>query len=457
MQIQHIFREYDIRGIYDQDLNEKSVKALGYLLGLKIKPLNGSVGIGYDARVHSEQISKYLISGLNKAGVFVYNMGLVPTPCNYFASFTCKDIKATIMITGSHNPPEYNGFKITIDKLPFFGEDIQKLGQELIKNIDAYDIEDNFTCKQIPTLDQYVNYLSEHFSHLKNLEQSFVIDCGNGAAGEAVRKICENLNLHVKLLYENPDGTFPNHHPDPSEEKNLQDVKNELNNGIFCLGFAFDGDGDRLGVLSKTHIYKGDEMALMFAKLMPNPKILGEVKCSQMMYEQIDKIGKSYMYKTGHSNIKMKMKQIDIDLAVEVSGHLFFNDRYFGYDDAIYAMFRVMELVQNGINMDEELKKYPKTYSTDELKIKTSDEEKFHIIKSLKKYLEDEKSDVVKVKKIVDIDGVRVIFENGWGLIRASNTTPTLVARFESTNLQDMQKYQQYLTNALKIVTQGTK
>ncbi len=450
MDIAHIFREYDIRGIYNKDLNERSIKTIGFLLGKIIKQKGDIVAIGYDARVHSTKIRDFLISGLNAASLDVLDMGLVPTPCNYFAGFVDENVKATIMITGSHNPPEYNGLKITIDKLPFFGQDIQKLGTEVKSQMYKLDIKDDFTCKKVDVLSEYVDFMVKHFEHLRDFDEKFVIDCGNGAAGEAVSRICEKLNLNTKILYANPDGTFPNHHPDPSEEKNLQDVKSELCNEAFKLGFAFDGDGDRLGVLSQDHIFKGDEMALMYAKLMKNPKILGEVKCSQMMYDEIDKIGKSYMYKTGHSNIKMKMRETPIDLAIEVSGHLFFNDRYFGYDDALYAMFRTIELIFKGINLDEELKKYPKTYSTDELKIKTTDTEKFNIIKRLKTYLKNPNNDFPKVRDIVEVDGVRVIFENGWGLVRASNTTPTLVARFEATNKKDMLIFQEKLTNAVK-------
>ncbi len=448
--MKHIFRQYDIRGVYEKDLNEKSIKTIGYLLGLKIKKVGDVVGVGYDARTHSVQIAKWLISGLNKANLHVQNMSLVPTPCNYFAGFSDENVKATIMITGSHNPSEYNGLKITIDKLPFFGDDIQALGDEVMSQMDSLEVKDDFTCKSVDVLSSYVDYMSEDFAHLKGMSEKFVIDCGNGAAGEAVSRICEKLGLSVKLLYANPDGTFPNHHPDPSEEKNLLDVRQELQSGVYKLGFAFDGDGDRLGVLSRDKVFKGDEMALLYAKLMKNPKILGEVKCSQMMYDEIDKIGKSYMYKTGHSNIKMKMREIDIDLAIEVSGHLFFNDRYFGYDDAIYAMLRAIELVQKGVDFDKEIAKYPKTYSTDELKIKTTDEEKFETIKKLQTYLSKPNKNFPKVKSIVDIDGVRVIFENGWGLIRASNTTPSLVARFEAKSQEDMRLYQKSLTQALE-------
>lgn len=451
MDIKHIFREYDIRGVYKKDLNEKSIKAIGYLLGKKIKSIGKNVAIGYDARTHSVEISKWLISGLNYAGLNVYNMSLVPTPCNYFAGFSDESINATIMITGSHNPPEYNGLKITIDKLPFFGEDITKLSEEVSAEIDTLQISDNITSTQINVLDKYVKYLVDAFKHLKNSKESYVIDCGNGAAGEAVRKICDGLNLNVEIMYEEPDGTFPNHHPDPSDVENLKDVQKMLETDRFKLGFAFDGDGDRLGTLTKNHIYKGDEMALLYSKLMKNPQILGEVKCSQMMYDEIDKIGKSYMYKTGHSNLKMKMREIDIDLAVEVSGHLFFHDRYFGYDDAIYAMLRAMELVHEGIDFDKEITKFPKLYSTDELKIETTDAQKFKTIQKVKEFLSNPPEDFPTIKDIIDVDGVRVIFENGWGLVRASNTTPTLVARFEATDEKSMLLYKQKLENVVKM------
>lgn len=450
MNIGHIFREYDIRGIFQEDLHEKSIKAIGYLLGFKIKAIGQNVAIGYDARLHSVQISQWLISGLNEAKLDVSNMGLVPTPCNYFAGFDEKsDIVATIMITGSHNPPQYNGLKITLDKLPFFGKDIELLGKEVMAKMDSLAIKDDFTCKKIATLDNYVDFLSSHFAHLKTMEKKIVIDCGNGAAGEAVTRICKNLNLDADILYANPDGNFPNHHPDPSDEKNLQDIKKRLKTDKYELGFAYDGDGDRLGVLSKKHNFKGDELALLFTKVMKNPQVLGEVKCSQVMYDMIDKIGKSYMYKTGHSNIKMKMHEIDIDLAVEVSGHIFFNDRYFGYDDAIYAMFRVLELVHQGINLDKEIEKLPQTYSTEELKIETTDAEKFIIIDKLKTYLKAPPKDFPAIKEVVDVDGVRVIFKDGWGLVRASNTTPLLVARFEANSHESMQKYQKSMYEAV--------
>ena len=265
----------------------------------------------------------------------------------------------------------------------------------------------------------------------------FIFDCGNGVAGVVLEDILNNLAIDYKLLYKEPDGTFPNHHPDPSEEHNLEDVKKELQ-GNFDFGFAYDGDADRIAVLSKKYNFKGDVLALFFASKMENPTIIGEVKCSQIMYDEINKRGKAIMYKTGHSNLKVKIKETKADLAAEVSGHLFFNDRYFGFDDAIYSTFRALELIQEGFDFDGAFEALPKLYSTDEIKVPTTEGEKFLIIQRLKKNLSEAGSDFPKIKDIIEIDGVRVIFEEGWGLVRASNTTPVLVTRFEATSEADL-------------------
>ena len=446
--MQHIFREYDIRGIYQNDLNQPVVQTIGRLLGERIARVGRQVAVGYDARVHSPTIANWLISGLNSAGLQVECMGLVPTPCNYYAGFCDDGADATIMVTGSHNPPEYNGLKITVGKMPFFGKDIASLGEEVMCSLDT--LPENFTCKHINTLDDYIGFLVKHFAHLKGMKTPLVIDSGNGAAGPSVEAICKALDLNATLLHVKPDGTFPNHHPDPSELENLRDVQAVLKEGGAKLGFAFDGDGDRLAVLTKKYNFKGDQLALMYAKALKNPRILGEVKCSQVMYDEIAKIGEVYMYKTGHSNIKVKMKELDIHIAAEVSGHLFFADRYFGYDDAIYAMLRTLELVYNGMDLDAELERLPQTYATQELKIPISEEEKFKIIEKLRIFLQNPPANFPKIQNIITVDGVRVEFENGWGLIRASNTTPVLVARFEATDEDSKRNYQKAMEAALK-------
>jgi phosphomannomutase/phosphoglucomutase len=448
--MKHIYREYDIRGIFGADLDRATVKKIGLHLGREIAKKGDTLAVGYDARTHSEQLFNWLISGLNLAGLKVLNLGLVPTPCCYFAGFSHSSVCATVMITGSHNPPEYNGFKITIDKLPFFGAQITALGEAI--EADEGDIPDNFNCQKIDTLREYTEYLANHFAHLKNLDKKIVIDCGNGAAGVVVEPLIKALGLDAKVLFAKPDGTFPNHHPDPTVEKNLADIRRELSSGDYDIGFAFDGDADRIAVLTSANSFKGDELVIFYSKLLDNPQILGEVKCSQVMYDEINRRGRAYMYKTGHSNLKMRMRELKIDIAAEVSGHLFFNDRYFGSDDAIYAMLRTLELLQKGFDLDAEKAALPKMYSTDELKIATTESEKFATIDKLKEWLANPPASFPHIREIIDIDGVRVIFDDGWGLVRASNTTPVLVARFEAKSEELMRLYQEALTDALKRV-----
>jgi len=353
---------------------------------------------------------------------------------NYFANYNEFDgvtPNASVMITGSHNPSEYNGFKITIDKKPFFGEDIYALGREIIANLD-FQVEDNVACKTINAKDRYIDFLVKEFEHLKGFDKSFVYDCGNGVAGVVAPQIFERLGFTCKALFVEPDGTFPNHHPDPTVEKNLVDIKKELE-GEFEYGFAYDGDADRIAFLTKKNNVKGDIMAILFSEAMDNPTVVGEVKCSQVMYDTINEYGKAYMYKTGHSNLKVKIAEVNADFAAEVSGHLFFNDRYFGYDDAIYATLRMIELINNGLHVDKRIAQLPKVYSTEEIKVETTDEEKFVLIDRVKELLKNPPNDFPYIKEIIDVDGVRVIFDEGWGLVRASNTTPVLVTRFEST------------------------
>lgn len=446
-----IFREYDIRGIVGKDLTKEITKLIGYFLGKRVKEIGDYVSVGYDARIHSPSLFEYLTSGLNFAGIKVLNMGLVPTPVNYFSNFIDFNgitPSASVMITGSHNPKEYNGFKITFDKKPFFKDDIYSLRDEVLENFDL-KIPDNISFEKIDVKSRYIDFILKEFSSLKGVEGKFVFDCGNGAAGVVLEDILQKLNLNYKALYCEPDGNFPNHHPDPTIEENLKDIKKELKEWA-DIGFAYDGDADRIAVLTKNRNIKGDELALLFAKGMKNPIVIGEVKCSQVMYDEINKIGKAYMYKTGHSNLKVKLKELNADLAAEVSGHIFFNDRYFGYDDAIYATFRVLELLKKGIDLERELEKIPKIYSTEEIKVKTTEEEKFKIIEKLKELLKNPPKDFPEIKDIVEIDGLRVIFKDGWGLVRASNTTPVLVTRFESKD-KDMAKfYEEKLNEMIK-------
>jgi phosphomannomutase/phosphoglucomutase len=448
--VKQIFREYDIRGIFEQELNEQTVKLIGYFLGEQID--GQYVAIGYDARTHSPTLFNYLTSGLNKAGKTVLDMGMVPTPMNYFAnynSFNGLTPSGSIMITGSHNPPEYNGFKITVNKSPFFGDQIYALGDTIMANRDMV-IEDSHDVIAIDVKSAYIDYMVDQFSALKSFDQKIVYDCGNGVANIGIEPIFEKLGINAHGLYTEPDGTFPNHHPDPSEEHNLIDVKTELAKG-YDLAFAYDGDSDRIALLTQKYNIKGDQMALLFSKGMEKPTVVGEVKCSQVMYDEIERRGgKAIMYKTGHSNLKVKIKETNADLAAEVSGHIFFNDRYFGYDDAIYATLRAMELVHNGTNLDQEIDALPLTYSTEEIKVKTTEDQKFKIIDRLKTLLKNPPASFPAIRNIIDVDGVRVIFDEGWGLVRASNTTPVLVTRFEALTDEKAKLYESQLNQLIQ-------
>lgn len=444
-----IFREYDIRGIFEKELNEGIVKKIGfYLAKALINKKNNAqfIAVGYDARLHSPTLKNWLSSGINAAGLEVLDMGLVPTPANYFSNFTefnSLEADGSIMITGSHNPPEYNGFKITLDKDPFFGEDIYALGREILA--DDSVIEDNDITIKIDAKNAYIDYIVNAFSHLKLENKKFVFDCGNGVAGVVLREILDKLNIKHNILFEEPDGNFPNHHPDPSDEHTLEDIKKELATGEFDFGFAYDGDADRIALLSPKYNFKGDILAIFFSKFIENPTVIGEVKCTQVMYDTINSYGKAIMYKTGHSNLKVKIKETNADFAAEVSGHLFFNDRYFGYDDAIYATFRTLELIDQGFDFDAEYEALPKVYSTPEINVTVTEETKFKIIEDLKSALENPPAYMPAIKDIITVDGIRVIFENGWGLVRASNTTPKLVTRFEADTVENAKVYEDAL------------
>ncbi len=454
-----IYREYDIRGIFEKELNEDTVKKIGFTLGKQIE--GEYVSIGYDARTHSPTLFNWLCSGFVHAGKKVINLQLVPTPVNYFTNYQDLHLESgavarpsgSVMITGSHNPPEYNGFKITLDKAPFFGEDIYALGKEIDALVEIIPDSDEYEVFDASSL--YIDYMVNEFEHLRNMDLNIVYDCGNGVAGSVLPTIIERLGLKAKGIFVEPDGTFPNHHPDPSEEENLEDIKLLLNREG-DIAFAYDGDADRIAVLTKKHNIKGDIMALLLSKQMTNPTVIGEVKCSQVMYDTIRaRGGKAIMYKTGHSNLKVKIRETNADLAAEVSGHIFFNDKYFGYDDAIYTTFRVLELINRGMDLDEEVDALPSVFSTEEIKIKTTEQLKFKIIDALKLKLQTPPSDFPSIKEIIDVDGVRVIFENGWGLVRASNTTPVLVTRFESQDLEDAKLYEKHLNDLIATATQS--
>ena len=455
-----LFRQYDIRGIVNKELNIENTKLIGYFLGLTIKEKFESVPyiiVGYDVRTHSNMLFEALISGLNLASCKVLNIGLVATGVNYFASYqeylinniTIKP-NASIMITGSHNAKNYNGFKITINNEPFFADDLITLYERII-NSKNIEIPSNLDFIKIDAKKLYVDYMLNQFSHLKDFKIPFAVDCGNGVANTVLCDILDLLNLNYQGLHLEPDGEFPNHHPDPTNEKNLEDLKFLLKDDC-NLGFAYDGDADRIAVLTQKYNIKGDMLALLFSKTMKNPVIIGEVSYSENIFKELNQTSTTIMNKTGYSNLRLKLKELNADLAAEVSGHIFFNDRYYGFDDAIYATFRVLELLYLGINLDEELDKLPKIYTSANIEIEAREDEKFEIIEKIEDKLNNIQRGFPIIKNILKIDGLRINFENGWALIRASNTNALIMTKYEATSFGTAIAYKKAVENLIQEV-----
>ncbi len=454
---QDIFREYDIRGVVSTQLTPEVVFNIGAHLGDLVA--DKRVGVGYDARTHAQELFMHLCHGLAHSGVEVFDLGMIPTPVAYFATFEPIEgvrLGNSIMITGSHNPPEYNGFKITLEQKPFYGEAIQKLAQHIAQNPLPYQTS-NIVPKKLNALGFYQHHLAHAFAHLQNFPYPLGLDFGNGVGGLGLEPILCGLGVKFESLYANPDGRFPNHHPDPSQAKNLEDLKAHMQAKGLKIGLAFDGDADRIALLTPTHTYAGDELAILFAQDLHarglKPFVIGEVKCSQVMYDSINAIGQALMYKTGHSNLKVKLKETQAHFAAEMSGHLFFNDRYFGYDDAIYAALRLLELflIHTPEQLEQRVRALPYSYKTPEEKISVPDAQKFALVARLQHALEHKHlpSNFPHILEVISIDGVRVVFEHGFGLVRASNTTPTLVTRFEGRDESCAQGYKDALLHLL--------
>jgi len=426
-----IFREYDIRGVVDEDLSDRFVYRLGQAIGAyAISRGASTLTTGRDCRLSSESYQQALCEGLLKAGIHVIDIGLCATPMLYFSIHQFKT-DGGIMVTGSHNPPEFNGFKICIGQDTIYGDEIQSVRN--ILETGTYEEGKGRYLKQ-SVAKEYEDFLCSAFTLRSGL--SVVLDGGNGVGGYFAVPILKRLGCRVKELYCEPDGHFPNHFPDPTIPENLSTLTMEVLALNADVGLAYDGDADRLGVVADTgRILWGDELLLLFARsiLEPHPgaTIIGEVKCSQKLYDDIERRGgRALMWKAGHSLIKSKMKEEKALLAGEMSGHLFFADRYFGYDDAIYASLRLLEiLAEKGKSVSELMADIPETFATPEIRVECPDEVKFRIMNELKDHFR-------ALGPIIDIDGVRIPFSDGWGLVRCSNTQPVLVLRFEATTEQ---------------------
>lgn len=439
-----IFREYDIRGVADEELTNEGVEALGRALGTYIIRHSGrAVSLGRDCRLSGERLHAVLLNGLLASGADVLDLGIVPTPVLYYSAVHFKTDGA-IMITGSHNPPEYNGFKTVCGAATLHGDAIQ----QVYRLIQAGDYESGSGVRQCAdAVAPYVSEIASQFAFERPLK--IVLDAGNGTAGPVMHRILEKLGPDAVELFFDMDGHFPNHHPDPTVLPNLKYLQEAVKKHGADLGIAFDGDADRIGAVDEhgEPVY-GDMLLLIFGREIlsrkPGAAFIGEVKCSQILYDKLRELGgNAIMYKTGHSLIKAKMKKERAELAGEMSGHMFFADRYYGYDDALYAACRLMEIVaQSGKPLSHQLSGIPKLFSTPELRLDCPDELKFQVIGKVAEI-------VGKTHRIVDVDGVRVPFERGWGLVRASNTQPVLVMRFEAETRELLETYRQELEQAV--------
>ena len=439
-----IFREYDIRGVVDKDLTDQDVVLIGKAFGTYLRGENRSkVCVGRDCRLSSENYQHLLIKGLLATGCDVVDVGVCPTPVFYFSIRHLKK-EGGIMVTASHNPPEYNGFKLCSGYDSLFGEQIQKV-RHIIE--DRTFAEGSGSTETADVVAPYKKVLEDNVKLARPLRVG--IDAGNGTAGVVALPIIRALGCEVFDLYCDMDGNFPNHEPDPTVAKNMQDLMGLVQEKGLDVGIGYDGDGDRIGVIDeKGDIIWGDQLMIMYARDIlsrkPGATFISEVKCSQTLYDDIEKHGgRAIMWKTGHSLIKQKMKEVKAELAGEMSGHMFFADRYFGYDDAIYASCRLLEiLAETGKSITELLDDVPRTYSTPEIRVPCPDDRKFQVVKDVTEYFRQRYD-------IIDIDGVRILFEDGWGLVRASNTQPVLVLRFEALSQTRLSEIQSLVESVL--------
>jgi phosphomannomutase/phosphoglucomutase len=456
--MEHIFRAYDIRGKFPDELTPEVVRGIGYFLGKRIE---GPVLVTYDVRPSSPILFEWLVEGLTGAGREVIFGGVVPTGTNYFGNFYPVEVEGRevkvgggIQITGSHNPPAYNGFKITINRYPFYGEELKELGREVMANLNSHPVGKK-EYKVTDLKGRYISHLVKEFSHLKGVEIDGVFDPGNGAVGVLLRELLERLGVkRWKIICEEPDGSFPCHHPDPSDPANLEQIIETMEEEGYRHGFAFDGDGDRLGFLEKwgeeIKVYSGDELLFLLASHLNSPKTIVDVKTSQAIIDKLKEKGEVLLSKTGHSNLKVLLYKTGAHLAGEVSGHLFFHDRYIGVDDGVYGALRVMELIAKGAKFRELLAQLPPIITSNEEKIGVEESRKFQIVEELKRRLKEKKEEL-GVVEIVEVDGVRVHFSDGWGLVRASNTTPTLTMRFEASTEERLKEIRNLFLSLLPV------
>lgn len=462
--VDRIFREYDIRGVVGKDIDNNFAFSLGKAFGTLLRRKNpdaGKVSVGRDARLSSEELAVHIIRGITSMGINVYDIGFCPTPLQYFSIYHLE-LHGGIMVTGSHNPPEYNGFKLSIGKETVFGDSIQEIKEIMHKRlwpektvtgqVESYNI-----------IAAYQAFMVERFSFLSGKEYrkiKIVVDAGNGTAGVVVPSVLEAMGCEVVPLYCEPDGRFPNHHPDPTVVEYIKDLIRITKEQGADIGIGYDGDADRIGVINSSgKIIWGDQIMIILSrdilKRLPGATIIGDVKCSQLMFDDIERHGgRPIMWKTGHSLVKDKMRKEGALLAGEFSGHIFISDGYYGYDDALYTTFRLIEIMKKeGLSLEELLSDIPHVYYTPEIRMDCPEDKKKLVVDRLVKRFKDyhlSGNSPFPIKKIYDIDGARVVLERGWGLVRSSNTQPVIVMRFEAEDEESLSNYRSFLETELK-------
>jgi phosphomannomutase / phosphoglucomutase len=442
-----VFREYDIRGVVQNDFDDEFVVNLGRAYAtLLIEAGKHNITLGRDCRLSSDMLRERLIEGLLPAGINVTDIGVVPTPLLYFSMLHWK-MDGGAMITGSHNAAEYNGFKLGVGPTTIFGEEIQRV-RRIIEARAFKTTGAKGVLSYRPVLPDYREYIKRNIKLTPGMKVA--VDGGNGCGGAVAAPLMREMGVETVELYIEMDGRFPHHHPDPTVEENMRDLQAAVKKSGAIVGIAYDGDADRIGAVDENQrIVWGDELLVVFSRAIlnerPGAAIIGDVKCSRRLYDDIAQHGgRPIMWKTGHSLIKSKLKQENAALAGEMSGHMFFNDRYYGFDDAIYASLRLLEILgHEGRGLAALLADLPKTTFTPEIRLDCPDDRKFDVVRKAADYFR-------RNYDTVEIDGARVAFPGGWGLVRASNTQPALVMRFEARDEQALAEIRSIFESKLK-------
>jgi phosphomannomutase / phosphoglucomutase len=441
-----IFREYDIRGLVGTDLTEEVVRDIGRAVATYMRVNRKTkASVGRDCRLSSDRFAELIVEGMLEGGISVIDLGVVPTPVFYFSLFQL-DVEGGVMVTGSHNPPEYNGFKVAFGRSTLFGKEIQTLAGLIDSGKFVWgqgSKSSYFFLKE-----NYCDYLRRNIHIERGLK--VVVDAGNGTGGEIACRIMKEMGIDIVPLFCEMDGNFPNHFPDPTVEENLSQLKRAVLENSADVGIAYDGDADRIGVVDeKGNVIWGDYLMLLFAreilKTTKDATFVSEVKCSKHLFRDIElRGGRAIMWKAGHSLIKQKMKDTNAVLGGEMSGHIFFADRFFGFDDAIYASLRLLEILsRSSMKLSEYLSDLPPTWSTPEIRLDCPEHLKFEVVRRMIEVYKDK-------FPMIDVDGLRVMMPEGWGLVRASNTQPILVLRFEADSESALEKIEGMITADLK-------